>query len=98
MSSVADDPGLDDMRVFDPSALTYVLINAVKELAARVEHLEQALAAATAAAELRTSDRVRLTGHHERAGHHLERAPCTDQHGLLRPARERDGVDPQVGG
>jgi hypothetical protein len=48
-ASVADDPGLDDMRVFDPSALTYVLINAVKELASRVEHLEQALAAATAA-------------------------------------------------
>ena len=48
-ASVADDPGLNDMRVFDPSALTYVLINAVKELAARVEHLEQALAAATAA-------------------------------------------------
>lgn len=42
--SVANDPGLDDMRVFDPSALTYVLINAVKELAAKVEHLEQALA------------------------------------------------------
>jgi hypothetical protein len=46
--SVADDPGLDDMRVFDPSALTYVLINAVKELAARVDRLEQALAAARA--------------------------------------------------
>jgi hypothetical protein len=46
--SVADDPALDDMRVFDASALTYVLINAVKELAARVEHLEQALDAATA--------------------------------------------------
>jgi hypothetical protein len=43
--SVANDPELDDMRVFDPSALTYVLINAVKELTARVEHLEQALAA-----------------------------------------------------
>ena len=43
---VSDDPGLDDLRVFDPSALTYALINAVKELAARVEHLEQALAAA----------------------------------------------------
>jgi hypothetical protein len=42
--NVANDPGLDDMRVFDPSALTYVLINAVKELAAKVEHLEQALA------------------------------------------------------
>jgi endosialidase-like protein len=48
--SVADDPGLDDMRVFDPSALTYALINAVKELAGRVEQLEQALAAATAPA------------------------------------------------
>ena len=42
--NVASDPGLHDMRVFDPSALTYVLINAVKELAAKVEHLEQALA------------------------------------------------------
>lgn len=48
--NVADDPGLDDMRLFDPAALTYVLINAVKELAAKVEDLEQALAVATAAA------------------------------------------------
>ncbi|MES1254888.1 MAG: tail fiber domain-containing protein [Acidobacteriota bacterium] len=48
--SVPDEPGLDDMRVFDASALTFALINAVKELAARVEHLEQALAAATASA------------------------------------------------
>ena len=37
--SMSDDPGLHDMRVFDPSALTYVLINAVKELAAEVEQL-----------------------------------------------------------
>ena len=44
------DPALEDLRIFDPSLLRYVLINAVKELAARVEHLEQALAAATAAA------------------------------------------------
>lgn len=43
-----DDSGLPDMRVFDPSSLTYVLINAVKELSARVQHLEQALATATA--------------------------------------------------
>jgi hypothetical protein len=43
--SVGSDPGLHDMRVFDPSALTYVLINAVKELAAKVEQLEQDLAA-----------------------------------------------------
>ena len=47
---VADDPELTDMRIFDPAALTYVLINAVKELAAKVEHLEQALAVATAPA------------------------------------------------
>jgi len=47
--SVADDPGLDEMRIFDPSSLTYALINAVKELSARVEHLEEALAAATSA-------------------------------------------------
>ncbi len=44
-TSVPDDPGLEDLRVFSPSALTYVLINAVKELAARVEQLEQARAA-----------------------------------------------------
>jgi len=44
------DGDLDDLRVFDPSMLRYVLINAVKELAARVEQLEQALAAVTAAA------------------------------------------------
>ncbi len=30
-----------DLRVYDGSALTYVLVNAVKELAARVESLEQ---------------------------------------------------------
>ena len=40
--------GIDDLRVFDPSALTFVLINAVKELAAKVEQLERALAATTA--------------------------------------------------
>jgi hypothetical protein len=50
-ASVPDDPALNDLRVFDSSMLTYVLINAVKELAARVEQLEQALAAATAAAD-----------------------------------------------
>lgn len=45
-ASGANEAGLEDMRIFDPAALTYVLINAVKELAAKVEHLEQALAAA----------------------------------------------------
>jgi hypothetical protein len=44
------DGDLEDLRVFDSSPLTYVLINAVKELAARVERLEQALAAAPAIA------------------------------------------------
>ena len=48
--SIPDDPELVDMRVFDASPLTFVLINAVKELAARVEHLERALAATTAPA------------------------------------------------
>jgi hypothetical protein len=43
--SVPGEPGLDDMRVFDGSALIFTLINAVKELAARVERLEQAHAA-----------------------------------------------------
>jgi hypothetical protein len=35
---------IDDLRIFNPSALTFVLINAVKELAERVEALESALA------------------------------------------------------
>lgn len=43
-----DEGELDDLRVFDSSPLTYVLINAVKELAARVARLEQALAVAPA--------------------------------------------------
>ena len=47
-AAAPDEPAFDDLRVFDPSALTYVLINAVKELAAKVEHLEQELAAASA--------------------------------------------------
>jgi hypothetical protein len=47
-ATVPDDPALDELRVFDSSMLTYVLINAVKELAAKVEQLEHALAAANA--------------------------------------------------
>lgn len=35
---------IDDLRVFNPSALTFVLINAIKELAQKVESLEQLLA------------------------------------------------------
>ncbi len=35
--------GMDGLRVFNPSALTYVLINAVKQLADKVESLERAL-------------------------------------------------------
>lgn len=35
--------GMDGLRVFNPSALTYVLINAVKQLADKVEKLERAL-------------------------------------------------------
>ena len=45
VDSGAGEPGLEGLRVFDPSALTYVLINAVKELAAKVARLEQELAA-----------------------------------------------------
>ena len=45
-ANAAADQELADLRVFDPSALTYVLINAVKELAAKVDRLEQDLAAA----------------------------------------------------
>ena len=43
-SRTPGEEDLPDMRIFDGSALTYVLINAVKELAAKVEQLERALA------------------------------------------------------
>jgi hypothetical protein len=39
---------IDDLRVFNPSALTFVLINAVKQLAEKVDALEQALEACAA--------------------------------------------------
>jgi hypothetical protein len=37
-----DGQSVDDLRLLDPSAITWALINAVKELAARVEALEAA--------------------------------------------------------
>lgn len=40
--------GVEGLRVFNPSALTYVLINAVKQLAEKVDTLERALVAAQA--------------------------------------------------
>lgn len=42
--------GVEGLRVFNPSALTYVLINAVKQLADKVETLERALVDAQAQA------------------------------------------------
>jgi len=59
-ASVPDDPALNELRIFDSSMLTYVLINAVKELAGRVERLEQALAAATGIGEPGAGRGVRL--------------------------------------
>jgi len=41
---VVGEPDLKDLLIYDGSALTYVLVNAVKELAGKVEQLEQALA------------------------------------------------------
>jgi len=41
---VVGEPDLEDLRIYNGSALTYVLVNAVKELAGKVEQLEQALA------------------------------------------------------
>jgi hypothetical protein len=41
---VVGEVDLEDLRIYDSSALTYVLVNAVKELAGKVEQLEQALA------------------------------------------------------
>jgi hypothetical protein len=40
------EPDLKDLRIYDGSALTFVLVNAVKELAGKVEQLEKALAEA----------------------------------------------------
>jgi len=40
------EPGTEDLRIYDGSALTFVLVNAVKELAGKVEQLERALAEA----------------------------------------------------
>jgi hypothetical protein len=37
-------PDTEDMRIYDGSALTFVLVNAVKELAEKVERLERTLA------------------------------------------------------
>lgn len=44
-----DGAELEDLRIYNSSALTYVLVNAVKELAGKVEQLEQALAEIRAA-------------------------------------------------
>lgn len=43
-SSPGGHEELDDLRIYNGSALTYVLVNAVKELSAKVERLEAALA------------------------------------------------------
>lgn len=43
LAADSNTDGLDGLRVFNPSALTYVLINAVKQLADKVETLERAL-------------------------------------------------------
>lgn len=42
VSGTIDGAPVDDLRLLDPNALVYALINAVKELAARVEALEGA--------------------------------------------------------
>lgn len=43
-SRIDDESGTVDLRVYDGSALTYVLVNAVKQLAAKVAQLEEVLA------------------------------------------------------
>jgi hypothetical protein len=42
--SVDGEPDLEDLRIYDGSALAFVLVNAVKELAGKFEQLERALA------------------------------------------------------
>jgi hypothetical protein len=39
-----DDKQVDDYRMFDPNALTYALINAVKELSTEVDSLKAQIA------------------------------------------------------
>jgi len=46
----SNSDGMEGLRIFNPSALTYVLINAVKQLADKVETLERALVDARAQA------------------------------------------------
>lgn len=41
--NVEGEPDLEDLRIYDGSALIFVLVNAVKELAGKVERLERAL-------------------------------------------------------
>lgn len=53
------EPGIEDLRIYDGSALTFVLVNAVKELAVKVEQLEQTLAEAR---KERTADGSSITG------------------------------------
>jgi hypothetical protein len=45
------EPDAEELRIYDGSALTFVLVNAVKELAAKVEQLERALAVRNAGAD-----------------------------------------------
>lgn len=45
-TGVENEPDMEDLRIYDGSALTFVLVNAVKELAGKVEQLEEALAEA----------------------------------------------------
>lgn len=45
-SGVDGEPDLADLRIYDGSALPYVLVNAVKELAGKVEQLERMLSEA----------------------------------------------------
>ena len=44
MGAGADEAGLDDLRIYDGSALVFALVNAVKELSDRIEVLEASLA------------------------------------------------------
>jgi hypothetical protein len=51
------EPDTEGLRIYDGSALTFVLVNAVKELAGRVEQLEQALAETRAGSDGRPESR-----------------------------------------
>jgi len=84
-SGVAADPDLEGLRIFDSGPLTFVLINAVKELAAKVERLEQALAQTSRS----SGPAERPTRRGRRRAHRSDEPPTTASR-QFSPSKERE--------